>query len=153
VVEIVGRFAVGLAGRDAGAGQALHCLGVYRLSEQANNAAVAAGSTLLTARIRFFFAQSSLVHLDLAAAGFTCWALRRIWMIGVFAMFAWFALAGLAKENGDSRASEHWRYGNLLDQRCFRKPNKLVLFPQSSLDRLAALAASALPLVLWFAYH
>jgi len=35
----------------------------------------------------------------------------------------------------------------------FRKPNKLVLFPQSSLDRLAPWRRRALPLVLWFAYH
>jgi hypothetical protein len=35
----------------------------------------------------------------------------------------------------------------------FRTSNKLLLFPQRSLGRLAALAASLLPLVLWFAYH
>src|SRR6266852_9345711 len=40
-------------------------LGVYRLSERANDAAVAAGTTLLTALYPVFFAQSSLVHLDL----------------------------------------------------------------------------------------
>src|SRR5882672_12552868 len=42
-------------------------LGVYRLGERANNAAVAVGTTLLTGLYPVFFAQSSLVHLDLAA--------------------------------------------------------------------------------------
>jgi len=127
-------------------------LGVYRLSERANNAAVAAGSTLLTALYPVFFAQSSLVHLDLAAAGFTCWALRAYLDDRRFAMFAWFALAGLAKETAvlAPGALAVWE---LAGPAMFRKPNKLVLFPQSSLHRLAALAASVLPLVLWFAYH
>jgi len=127
-------------------------LGVYRLSERANNAAVAAGTTLLTALYPVFFAQSSLVHLDLAAAGFTFWALRAYLNDQRFAMLALFALAALAKETAvlAPAALVMWE---LAWPAVFRGPNRLALFPQRSLHRLAALAASALPLVLWFAYH
>jgi hypothetical protein len=127
-------------------------LGVYRLSERANNSAVAVGTTLLTALYPVFFAQSSLVHLDLAAAGFTFWALRAYLDDRRLGMFAWFALAALAKETAILApvALLGWE---ILGPSLFRKPNKLLLFPQRSLGRMSALAASLLPLVLWFAYH
>ena len=127
-------------------------LGVYRLAERANNAAVAVGTTLLTALYPVFFAQSSLVHLDLAAAGFTFWALRAYLDDRRFATFIWFGLAALAKETAILApvALAGWE---LAGSAAFRKNNKLLLFPQRNLGRLAALAASVLPLVLWFAYH
>src|SRR5258708_27941704 len=118
-------------------------LGVYRLSARANNASVAAGTTLLTALYPVFFAQSSLVHLDLAAAGFTFWALWAYLDDRRFAMFAGFAMAALAKETAvlAPAALAMWEIAGPV---AFRKPNTLVLFPQSSLHRLAALAASVL---------
>jgi Dolichyl-phosphate-mannose-protein mannosyltransferase len=146
------------------AAAAFALLGVYRLAQRANNAAVAVGTTLLTALYPVFFAQSSLVHLDLAAAGFTCWALRAYLDDSRFRMFAWFGLAALAKETAILApvALAGWE---LMGPAVFRKHNNLLLFPQPnpqpnpqpspqpSLGRLAALAASLLPLVLWFAYH
>lgn len=73
-------------------------LGVFRLARQVSNLSVAAAATLLTALYPPFFAQSSLAHLDMAAAALTLWGLaaylrRRRWRAA-----AWFALAGLAKE-------------------------------------------------------
>jgi Dolichyl-phosphate-mannose-protein mannosyltransferase len=127
-------------------------LGVYRLAKRANNAPVAVGTTLLTALYPVFFAQSSLVHLDLAAAGFTFWALRAYLDDSRFAMITWFALATLAKETAilAPAALVGWE---VMGPVIFRNNNALLLFPQRSLGRVAALAASLLPLVLWFAYH
>ena len=126
--------------------------GVYRLAERANNAAVAAGTTLLTALYPVFFAQSSLVHLDLAAAGFTFWGLRAYLDDRQFELLAWFALAALAKETAILApvALVGWE---IVGPAVFRNSDKLLLFPERSLGRLMALAASLLPLVLWFAYH
>ena len=129
-------------------------LGVYRLGKRANNATVAAAATLLTALYPVFFAQSSLVHLDLAAAGFTIWALHAYLEDRRLATFAWFALAGLAKETAilAPMALAAWEIcGPLL----FRRRNgfELLLFPRRNLARIGALAASVLPLTLWFAFH
>ena len=51
-------------------------LGLFRLAKTVANLEVAVATTILTAIYPVFFAQSSLVHLDLAAAGFTFWGLR-----------------------------------------------------------------------------
>src|SRR5258705_7417768 len=126
--------------------------GVYRLAERANNAAVAAGTTLLTALYPVFFAQSSLVHLDLAAAGFTFWGLRAYLDDRQFELFAWFSLAAVAEETAILApvALVGWE---IVGPAVFRNSDKLLLFPERSLGRFMALAASLLPLGLWFAYH
>lgn len=127
-------------------------LGVYRLAERANNIAVAVGTTLLTALYPVFFAQSSLVHLDLAAAGLTFWALRAYLDDRRFAMFAWFALAALAKETAilAPLALAVWE---ILGPVLLRSPNSLLLFLRRDPRRIAALVASVLPLACWFVYH
>ncbi len=63
-------------------------LGLFRLAKTLANREVAIGAAVCTALYPVFFAQSSLVHLDLAAAGLTFWGLfayfkRRTWLIGV----------------------------------------------------------------------
>jgi Dolichyl-phosphate-mannose-protein mannosyltransferase len=73
-------------------------LGLFRLAETVANPEVAVATTILTALYPVFFAQSSLVHLDLAAAGLTFWGLRayvkgRGWQTAL-----WFSLAALTKE-------------------------------------------------------
>src|SRR6266850_1505088 len=77
---------------------AFSLLGLFRLSRFAANLQVAWATTLLAALYPVFFTQSSLAHLDLAAAGFTFWGLAayvedRPWKVAL-----WFSLAGLAKE-------------------------------------------------------
>ena len=77
---------------------AFSLLGVFRLAQRVANTEVAVASTVCTALYPVFFAQSSLAHLDLAAAGFTIWALlahveNRRWRAS-----AWFSLAVLVKE-------------------------------------------------------
>ena len=54
---------------------AFSLLGVFRLAQRVANTEVAVASTVCTALYPVFFAQSSLAHLDLAAAGLTFWAL------------------------------------------------------------------------------
>jgi 4-amino-4-deoxy-L-arabinose transferase-like glycosyltransferase len=54
---------------------AVALFGLFRLSERVANRAVAAGTVAATALYPVFFAQSSLVHLDMAVAALTLWAL------------------------------------------------------------------------------
>ncbi len=77
---------------------AFSLLGVFRLGQRLANSEVAVAATICTALYPVFFAQSSLAHLDLAAAGLTFWGLlayveNRRW----YAVW-WFSLAVLAKE-------------------------------------------------------
>ncbi len=50
-------------------------LGLFRLAHRVANVEVAVGATMCTALYPVFFAQSSLAHVDLAAAGLTLWGL------------------------------------------------------------------------------
>jgi hypothetical protein len=73
-------------------------LGVYRLAVRVANPQVAAASALCTALYPVFFAQSSMAHVDLAAAGLTIWGLDAYLSRRPRRTAAWFALAVLAKE-------------------------------------------------------
>jgi len=77
---------------------AFSLLGVFRLAQRIANTEVAIASTLCTALYPVFFAQSSLAHLDLAAAGLTVWGLRAYAEDRRAATAFWFSLATLAKE-------------------------------------------------------
>jgi hypothetical protein len=73
-------------------------LGVFRLAQRVANTEVAAASAICTALYPVFFTQSSLAHLDLAAAGLTFWALLAYVEDRRWAAALWFSLAVLAKE-------------------------------------------------------
>jgi len=73
-------------------------LGVFRLAQRVANTEVALASAICTALYPVFFAQSSLAHLDLAAAGLTFWALLAFVEDRRCAAALWFSLAVLAKE-------------------------------------------------------
>jgi hypothetical protein len=73
-------------------------LGVFRLAQRVANTEVAAASAICTALYPVFFAQSSLAHLDLAAAGLTFWALLAYVEDRRWAAALWFSLAVFAKE-------------------------------------------------------
>ena len=73
-------------------------LGLFRLAETVANRQVAIATTFLTALYPVFFAQSSLVHLDLAAAGLTFWGLRAYVRSQGWEAAIWFSLACLTKE-------------------------------------------------------
>ncbi len=127
--------------------------GLYRLAERANNRSVAIGTALLTALYPVFFAQSSLAHMDLAVAGLTFWGLSAYLNDRRWATFFWFSLAALAKETAILApfALAAWECAGYL----FRSDNiqKIQLFSGRSFARIAGLAATAIPLAVWFAYH
>ena len=125
-------------------------LGLFRLAKTVANLEVAVATTVLTAVYPVFFAQSSLVHLDLAAAGFIFWGLRAYVKGRGWGAALWFSLASLTKETAilAPLALFAWdvlspllpaRDGNSLPQRQDRNP-VLLLIP------LLLLAA-------WYGFH
>jgi hypothetical protein len=72
--------------------------GVFRLARQVSNTGVALAATALTAIYPVWFAQSSLAHLDVAAAAFTFWGLASYLNDHRWRAVAFFALAGVTKE-------------------------------------------------------
>lgn len=77
---------------------AFSLLGVYRLAGSVANRGVAVGATLCTAVYPVFFSQSSLVQVDLVAAGLIFWGLLAYIEGRWKATAVWFSLACLAKE-------------------------------------------------------
>jgi Dolichyl-phosphate-mannose-protein mannosyltransferase len=77
---------------------AFSLLGVFRLAGRVANQEVAAASAICTAFYPVFFSQSSLTHLDLAAAGFSFWGLLAYVENRRWATALWFSVAVLAKE-------------------------------------------------------
>src|SRR5580692_2736197 len=73
-------------------------LGVFRLAQRVANTDVAVAAAICTALYPVFFTQSSLAHLDLAAAGLTFWGLLAYVDGRRLTAALWFSLAVLAKE-------------------------------------------------------
>ena len=77
---------------------AFSLLGVFRLARRIANLETAVAATACTAFYPVFFAQSSMAHVDLAAAGLTIWGLDA-YLGARWRAAAWrFSLAVLAKE-------------------------------------------------------
>jgi hypothetical protein len=140
-------------------------LGVFRLAERVANRRVAVVATICTAVYPVVFAQSSLVQVDLAAAGFIFWGLDAYLGESVLATFFWFALAGLAKETAilAPMALAGWEVVGFFARRT--SPRGLwgdddELQPAvggkqfvDRVSRIFALLFSAVPLALWYGYH
>jgi hypothetical protein len=77
---------------------AFSLLGVFNLGRRIANTEVAIASVIGTALYPVFFSQSSLAHLDVAAAGLTFWALHAYAGRKLGGAAIWFSLAALAKE-------------------------------------------------------
>jgi 4-amino-4-deoxy-L-arabinose transferase-like glycosyltransferase len=77
---------------------AFSLLGIFRLARRIANMQVAVASVICTAIYPVFFAQSSLAHLDVAAAGLTFWGLQAYVERKHVSAAIWFSLAGLTKE-------------------------------------------------------
>lgn len=124
-------------------------LGVFELARQVANQAIAVASVTCTAIYSVVFTQSSLVHLDLAAAGFTLWALHSHLRERRWAAAVWFSLAGLAKETAVLApiALITWE---LLSPALESKLKVRLTAPRST---AVPLAVSLVPLALWFGYH
>ena len=124
-------------------------LGTFRLAEQVANREVAIAATMCTALYPVFFAQSSLAHLDLAAAALTLWGVAAYLRGPNWQTAVWFALAALAKETAilAPLALLLWEVACPLI-----KERTLCVFPGRSWPRAVALLLPLAPLGLWFAY-
>lgn len=129
---------------------ALALTGLFRLARQVASLEVAAATTLCTALYPVVFTQSTMVHLDMAAAALTLWGLSfyledRRWATAVL-----FSLAALAKETAivAPLALLLWELARPL---VTRRWTALAADPKRR--PVALLLLQALPLVLWFAYH
>ncbi|HVO80132.1 MAG TPA: glycosyltransferase family 39 protein [Terriglobales bacterium] len=131
----------------------LSLAGVFRLARRVANTEVAIASTICVALYPVFFTQSSLAHVDLAAAGLTFWALGSYVERRHRGAAMWFSLAVLAKETAvlAPLALLLWE---LVCPVLHRGPGdqSLCLFPQRSW-KSALLLAPALLLAVWYSYH
>ena len=127
-------------------------LGVFRLAQRVANFEVAVAATLCTGLYPVFFAQSSLAHVDLAAAGITFWGWSS-YLAGKRAHAAlWFSLAALAKETAllVPLALFAWELlCPLLKSRLGEPACEAGL----SLRRSLWMLIPCLPLALWYLYH
>jgi 4-amino-4-deoxy-L-arabinose transferase-like glycosyltransferase len=126
--------------------------GVFRLAREITNSTVAIASAICTALFPVFFAQSTMAHLDMAAAGLTLWGLAAYVRDRYPHATFWFALAGLAKETAilAPLALVAWELLGILIRET--KWKKYFLFRPTSL-RLLWIFVSVIPIALWLAYQ
>jgi len=119
-------------------------LGVFRLARSVANAEVATAATALVAVYPVFFAQSSLAHLDMAAAGLSFWGLHAYVRERPTTAAVWFSLAALAKETAILMpvALIAWEFlAPVFGRELQRARVKFVLL------------LPVLPLAVWYGYH
>lgn len=124
-------------------------LGLWKLAERVVNSKVATATLIVTAVYPVVFAQSSLAQLDIPVMALTMWALyfyveeRRSLAVLMF------ALAALAKETAliTPLVIVGWE---LLGPLVSRKKTSPWL---QRATRASALLLSAVPLLVWYAYH
>ncbi len=137
---------------------AFSLLGIYRLAERVSNRGVAVASTLCTAAYPVFFSQSSLVQVDLAAAGLIFWSLLAHTEGRWKATAVWFSLAVLAKETAiiaplALAAWEILKRQRWLKSRMARWVAESNSDPPSYMPRLLGLLIPVIPLAAWYFYH
>jgi hypothetical protein len=141
---------------------AFSLLGVFRLAECAANTKVATAATLCTAVYPVFFAQSSLAHVDLTAAGLILWGLSAYLEGCATTTMVWFSLAAMAKETAILApfALAGWEMiGLLVGRTSLRKLWHGEAERSDSISsgrharRIGSLLLPALPLALWYLYH
>ena len=127
-------------------------LGVYRLAKKVAPTSVAIATTLLVGVYPVWFAQSSLAHVDLAAASFSLWALSYFVEDKRRPAVLMFCLAALCKETALITPCALFAYELLLLLPAARRK-----LPASSSPRplraTFALLVPIVPIALWFAYH
>jgi Dolichyl-phosphate-mannose-protein mannosyltransferase len=127
-------------------------LGLFRVAERISNIQVALAATLCTALYPVFFVQSSLAHLDMAAAGLTFWGLRSYIEDRRAQTVFWFSLAALAKETAilTPLALLAWE---MLCPWLQSKYSETLCLPPRRRWSSALLLVPLIPLGLWYAYH
>jgi dolichyl-phosphate-mannose-protein mannosyltransferase len=125
---------------------AFSLLGPFRLAQRVANEEVAIASTLCTALYPVFFAQSSLAHVDLAAAGFVMWGLSAYVYDQRSATALWFTCAVLAKETAILAPFALFAF------ECAR-PVLRVRSPQPPGRGKFPLVFPFVPLLGWYAFH
>ena len=147
---------------------AFSLLGIFRLAQRIANTEVAIASAFCTALYPVFFSQSSLAHVDLAAAGLMFWGLLAYVEDRVWTASFWFSAALLAKETAifAPLALFAWELGAkpfLRRARLFPREghdssraeagqqNPRALAPEGT--RNIVLLFPLIPLALWYAWH
>ncbi|MBI3474219.1 MAG: glycosyltransferase [Acidobacteria bacterium] len=126
-------------------------LGLFRLSRLVTNLSVASATVLLTALYPVFFTQSSLAHVDLAAAGLTFWGLLAYLEDRPWSTALWFSLAVLAKETAIVAPMALFGWELLALVMRSRRPD---FFPSvARRSRAYTLLAPVLLLICWYTYH
>jgi hypothetical protein len=131
---------------------ALTLFSLYRLARVVADQQVAIATTICTGCYSVFFMQSSLMHLDMAAAGFTLLALRAYLQDRGMWIAMWFSLAALAKETAILGAMVLLAW-DLVWPRFSASRRFAPLFSGKSWQRRTSLLLPLAPLTLWFAYH
>ncbi len=135
---------------------AFSLLGLFRLARVAANLPVAWATTALVAIYPVYFTQGSLAQVDLAAAGFTFWALAayvedRPWLVVV-----WFSAGALAKETAILAPVALAGWELVADVVLRRLPGdrwREILPPGDRRMRWWQLALPAVPLAGWYVFH
>ncbi len=131
---------------------AFSLLGVFRLARRIANLEVAIAATACIGLYPVFFAQSSMAHVDLAAAGLTIWGLDSYVAARWRSAALWFSLAVLAKETAllAPGALLIWLLIYPWAARIFRFPLGIEARNWAAIGSLLAPVAI---LILWYAYH
>ena len=130
-------------------------LNLLHLARRVANVEVAVAAVLCTALYPVFFTQSSLAHVDLAAAGLIFAGLHSYIEDRQGATALWFSLAALAKETAilAPLALFAWELlcnggSNAHADLCLHAEKR-----ESTKGRLTSLLFPLLPLALWYGYH
>jgi hypothetical protein len=125
--------------------------GLFELARRMSNREVAIASTICTAVYPVFFAQSSLAHVDLAAAGLLFWALLAYIEDRRSAAAVCFSLAFLAKETAIIVPLTLFAWERFCPW-ISSGNGALCLYRRRALSSLFLLAP-LIPLCAWYGYH
>lgn len=131
-------------------------LGLFRLARVAANLPIAWATTALVALYPVYFIQSSLAQIDLAAAGFTFWALAAYIEDSAWKQVLWFSLAALAKETAilAPLALFAWELLARLIRPLLQETRwQEILPPDSKPARWPFWLLPVAPLAAWYAFH
>lgn len=126
-------------------------LGLWRLSRDVANEAVALATVLCTALYPVFFAQSSLAHLDMMAAALTLWGLAMYVERRPVATIVFFALAPLAKETAIIAPMALFAWELICPLLTKSRGASLCLYPPN-MRRTLSLLLCVVPLAGWLLY-